>query len=105
MGGQVTRYALIAALCGLLGLGAALWWVSGQRDDARAQAARLQAELDTAQARLDQAAQAAAVHRAFIDRARAEAAKAAATENEFLGKEGGDEPLSDYLRDALDRVR
>lgn len=101
----MTRYALIAALCGLLGLGTALWWVSGQRDAARAEVAHLARELAVAALRIQQAEDAAAVHRAWVDRMQAEAASAAATENEFLQKEGADAPLSDYLRDVLDRVR
>lgn len=101
----MTRTALIAALCAVLGLGAALWWVSGQRDAAQATAARLQLDLDAAQHRLDQAAQAAAVHRAYIDRMQAQAAQAAEDEATALTMEGADAPLPDYLRAIIDRLR
>lgn len=101
----MTRHALIATLLACLCLGTALWWVSAQRDAAEATAARLQAELDTAQHRLDQAAQAAAVHRAYIDRMQAAAAQAARDEADALTMEGADAPLPDYLRAILDRLR
>lgn len=101
----MTRIALIAALCAMLGLVVGLWWVVGQRDAQRAEVARLAGELATAQAIAEQARQAAAVHKAWLDRATVEKAAAVAREAEFTGKEGGDAPLSDYLRDALDRVR
>lgn len=99
------RHALIAALVACLGLGASLWWVAGQRDAATTLAAQLQADLDTAQHRLDQAAQAAAVHRAYIDRMQAAAAQAAQDENDALTMEGAHAPLPDYLRTILDRMQ
>jgi len=102
---MLTRYALIGVLLAMLGLGSAMWWVMGQRDAAEAHAARLQAELDTAQHRLAQAAEAAAVHRAYIDRAQQAAQAAADAETEALTTEGANAPLPDYLRAILDRMR
>lgn len=101
----MTRYAFIAALLGCLGLGAALWLVVGQRDTALALTAELRGALDIAQHRIDQAAQAAAVHRAYIDRMQAAAAKAAQDETDALTMEGADAPLPDYLRTVLDRLQ
>ncbi|QCO56933.1 hypothetical protein EOK75_14120 (plasmid) [Pseudorhodobacter turbinis] len=101
----MTRYALIATLMGCLGLGASLFWVSGQRDSAQSVADVLRAELTTAEQRLNHAAQAAAVHRAYIDRIQVAAAKAAEDEAAVMTMEGADAPLPDYLRDILDRLR
>lgn len=102
---MIRTYALGAALLACLGLGAGLWWVSGQRDAAQATASRLQDDLDAAQYRIDQAAEAAAVHRAYIERMAEQAAKAAQNETEALTMEGADAPLPAYLRTILDRVR
>jgi hypothetical protein len=71
----------------------------------RAEVARLVGELDAAKAIADQARQAVAVHKIYLAKAETARAEAEARETEFTGKEGGDAPLSDYLRDALDRVR
>lgn len=101
----MTRYALIAALLGGLGLTAALWFVAGQRDSARAEAARLARELATARQVMAQQAQSVAVHRAWLKRAEEVAAAAAAAEADILQMEGADAPLSDYLRGVFDRVR
>ncbi|WP_050525499.1 hypothetical protein [Pseudorhodobacter aquimaris] len=101
----MTRYALIATLTGCLGLGAALFWVSGQRDVAQSEAKSLRMQLITAEQRLNHAAQAAAVHRAYIERMQVAAAQAAEDETAALTMEGADAPLPDYLRDILDRVR
>lgn len=99
------RYALIAALVACLGLGGGLWWVTGQRDAAQALAGQLKADLATAQRLIDQAAQAAAVHRAYIARMQAQADRAAQDETNALEMDGADAPLPDYLRNIIDGLR
>lgn len=99
------RYIAIAGLVGCIALGGSLAWVKGQRDDALASVVHLRAELATAKMQRDQARDAAAVHKAWLDRAAAADAAASDRESEFQNRDGGDEVLSDFLRDALDRVR
>jgi predicted negative regulator of RcsB-dependent stress response len=99
------RHALIAASVACLGLGGWAWWATGQRDAAMATAAALQAELDVAQHRIEQAMQAAAVHRAYVDRLQGQLAQAAQDEEDAFRMEGADAPLPDYLRSVLDRLR
>lgn len=102
---MITRYALIAALVAVLGGGVSLWWVVGQRNEARATAAQYKLELDTAATRLKQAQAAAAVHNAYAAQLRLDLAKAKQAEQEALEAVGHDEDLPDYLRRIIDGLR
>lgn len=98
-------YALGAVAAVIAALAGALWFVSGQRDRARADAAHWRSEAMTAAARISQATEAAAVHRAYLDKARADAERWGAIEGDLNSGEGGDAPVSDYLRHAVERLR
>jgi multidrug efflux pump subunit AcrA (membrane-fusion protein) len=98
----MTRYALIGALVALLGAVGALWWVMGQRDSARADAARLQMDLSTARQQIELAAQTAGIHRAHISRMAKEQGRLTLLLTDLETMEGRDAPVSDYL-DAAGR--
>lgn len=102
---MLTRYALIAALVALVTAMSGLGLVLGQLNAQQARITGLHADLDIAQHRLSQAAEAAAVHRAYIDRAQQAAQAATQAENEALMEEDSNAPLPDYLRAILDRMR
>lgn len=74
------------------------------RVSAVADADHLRTELSASKAALAQAAEAAAVHRAYLAKAQDEARKWADIENEFRDMEGRDAPLSPLLRAAAERL-
>lgn len=100
---MITRYALIAALAAVLGLGAALWWQSGTVDRLRDDKARLERSVVALE-------QSRAQARAAAERARAEAARQAAAAAEYeqvkdaFRKGDFDAPLPDDFRALLDRI-
>jgi hypothetical protein len=89
-----TLCLLVATLT--LGLGA-------QAQRTRAIAA--EAALAGAQAQLDQVAEAAAVHRGHLARMERERAAYEAALSDINSLEGGDAPLSDFLRSVDGRLR
>ena len=91
--------ALVLALC--LGWGL---WQRGQAIEARAEAGAARADLAAATLVIDQAREAARVHRAHLARAEAEAARWRVLVNEIELMEGGDADLSDYLRGVAGRL-
>jgi putative copper export protein len=91
-------YAAVSLLVGVLALGL---WAQAQRT--RAVAA--EAALAGARAQLAQVQEAAAVHRAHLARMERERAAQAVLADEFDQLEGGDAPLSDYLRAVDGRLR
>jgi hypothetical protein len=98
------RYLIPATLTALLGLASALWWMTGQRDAALDDAARLKTELATATLFIENARAAAIVHRAHIDRLAREAAETTALLNDLETLEGQDAPLSPLLDATADRL-
>jgi len=90
---------------GVLALVGALWFVTGQRDAARADAAEWKGKHAVAMARIAQVQEAGRVHRGHLERVEAEAARWRAVAEELQSLEGVDAPLSPYLRSILDRVR
>jgi hypothetical protein len=92
------RATIIAALAAAL-LG--LWWFA---DRQHTRALQAEAALAGAQARLAQVAEASAVHRAHLDRMARQQAAYDALATEFDHMEGGDAPLSDYLRSVDGRL-
>ncbi|WP_370211550.1 hypothetical protein [Roseovarius sp.] len=100
---MITRYALIAALAAVLGLGAALWWQSGTVDRLRDDKARLTRSVTALE-------QSRAQARAAADVARAEAARQAAAAAEYeqvkvaFRKGDFDAPLPDDFRALLGRI-
>lgn len=102
---MIRAYIATAALVAALALAGALWYVTGQRDTAQAEAARLSADLAVTRATIAQQAEAAAVHRIHLRQAQQAAAQAQADEAAAMTGEGANAPLDDYLRAILDRVR
>lgn len=94
------------AIIGLAFLAVIAWaqFERAGRIAARAEAAEVRADLNIAKATIAQAEEAARVHRAYLDRAEEDARKWDAIENEFQNMEGGDAPLSPYLRAASERL-
>lgn len=95
---MIRTYATLGLLLALLATG---WWGQVQRG----RAVQAEAALQGAQAQLAQVAEANAVHRAAIARMERDKAKQAALAAEFDTMEGGDAPLSDYLRTVDGRLR
>lgn len=100
----MTRYALIAALCALLGLG-------GYAGFLKWRSARLSAALTVAQQtivvrnrQLEQSQEAGRVLDAHLGRMRDERAGLDVEINHLRQQEGYDAPLSDFMRDAFDRM-
>lgn len=102
---MTARAALALALVALLATatGAALWF-RGQAIQAHATSARLARDLAEARAITAQAAEAAAVHRAHLDRMQREADARAALTRDLSEMEGRDAPLSDHLRAVAGRL-
>ncbi len=99
------RAALALALVVLLAAAAgAVLWLRGQVIEARAAAAVLTRDLAEARAISAQAAEAAAVHRAHLDRMQREAEARAALIRDLSELEGRDAPLSDHLRAVAGRL-
>ena len=94
------------AAIGLLVLALVAWALFERQGkvSAIAEADHLRTELLASKAALAQAAEAAAVHRAYLSKAQEEARKWAAIENEFRDMEGRDAPLSPLLRAASERL-
>lgn len=104
------RLAVISPLqiAGVAACSLALAWGLWHRSEAlqaRADLTAARVQLATAEARLSQAAEAVAVHRAHLARVEAMASEAAARDADILNMEGAHAPASDYLRRAVDRVR
>lgn len=95
---MIRTYATLCLLLATLTLG--LW---AQHQRTRAIAA--EAALVGARAQLAQVQEAAAVHRGHIARMERERAAQAVLADEFDQLEGGDAPLSDYLRAVDGRLR
>jgi biopolymer transport protein ExbB/TolQ len=95
---MIRLYAIAALSAAVVAAG---WWGQAQRDRARA----AEAALAGATARLQQVAEANAVHRAHLDRQARERAAYEALADEFDRMEGGDAPLSDYLRAVDERLQ
>lgn len=90
------RIALGGCLALSLGLGFALW-----RVDALSKAnATLEASVAAHEAARDQLEEAISVYRAHLDRMRAERAAQIERLNQIEALEGGDAPLSDFMRDG-----
>jgi len=100
----VSRYGLAAALAVVLALCAALWWLSARNDALTAQVASLRVSVASAQHALEQAETAAAVHRAYLARAEADAERWRAIQNDLQSMEGRDAPLSPLLRATAERL-
>ena len=101
----MTRYALIAVLCALLGLGSLAWWQSGLIAAQQAENGRLRGAVAALTEQADQAALAREVEAA---RARAFAERAASLSAEIEAiLTGGipDAPLDPDLAARLDRLR
>jgi hypothetical protein len=96
------RIAAIAIA--FLGLLSWALWLRGAAIDARAEAAAVTRELNTARADLAMAAEANRVHRAHIKRLEAQEAEWDALSRELQSMEGRDAPLSDHLRAAAGRL-
>jgi Tfp pilus assembly protein PilN len=98
----MNRWAIIAvafAVVAAWGFWQRSGWVS-----AKAEADRLSTELSTTKAALAQVEEAARVHRAHLARRERLDQAAADTRNDLATMEGGDAPLSPYLRAASDRL-
>ncbi len=93
--------ALVAVLAGVV-------WTIGaafqDRTRLRAELAATQADLATAQAILEQAAETARIHRAHLDRAADEARQWSALTNDLQNMEGRDAPLSPLLAATAGRL-
>ncbi|MEQ3677343.1 hypothetical protein [Pseudophaeobacter sp.] len=93
--------ALVGVLAGLV------WFVGDAFNDRtrlRGELAATQADLATAQASLQQAAETARIHRAHLDRAADEARQWSALSNELQNMEGRDAPLSPLLAATAGRL-
>lgn len=90
------RIALGACLALSLALGAAVWRVSAL---SKANAA-LEASVAAHEAARDQLEEAIAVHRAHLERLTAERQAQVERVNQIEALEGGDAPLSDFMRDG-----
>jgi hypothetical protein len=101
----VIRLYLAAGVAGLIAC-LAIWglWQRGGKIEALADAAYLRGELRTATLALEQAREAARVHRAYLDRLEGENARWTALEADLNAMEGRDAPLSPYLRAASERL-
>lgn len=102
---MTARTIIALALVALLAVtaGAALW-LRGQLIQAHATSAMLARDLAEARAIAAQQAEAAAVHRAHLDRMQREADQWAALGRELQEMEGRDAPLSDHLRAVAGRL-
>ncbi|WP_276946649.1 hypothetical protein [Haematobacter massiliensis] len=94
--------AVLAAVCGI---GGALWHQGGRAVRAEAAAARLSVELAATRAELQRQAEAARVHRAWLDRAEAAARRYEAALDDLQKLEGRDAPLDPVLRATVERLR
>lgn len=94
--------ALLLALAVSL---AATAWLSVSAGRAKQEAAQWRSQALAAQAAIGQAKEAAAVHRAHLDRERKRMDELQTALDALDEIEGGDAPVSDYLRTVLDRVR
>ncbi|MFC4217183.1 hypothetical protein ACFP4H_11845 [Pseudophaeobacter arcticus] len=93
--------ALVSVLAGVV------WTVADafqDRTHLRAELAATQADLATAQASLQQAAETARIHRAHLDRAADEARAWVALSNDLQQMEGRDAPLSPLLAATAGRL-
>lgn len=93
-------WAIIAALLLALGAGVQTYRLQGAHADLAAQAR----ELADKEAIIADNAQAAAVHRAWIDRLDGMQTDQAALQRDLQLMEGRDAPLSDHLRAAAGRL-
>lgn len=84
---------------------AALWWLWEDRADKAAEIARLGRELSVQAEVLAQKAESVRVLNAHLDRMEAQNAETQTILEEISGIEGGDAPLSLYLRTVLGRMR
>lgn len=100
----MSRYAFAAALAAVLALCAALWWLSARNNALTSQVASLRVSVVSAQHALKQAETAAAVHRAYLARAEADAERWRAVQNDLQSMEGRDAPLSPLLRTTAERL-
>jgi hypothetical protein len=100
----MSRWGLIIVLGLSLALGVAAWRWQVKSEGLAAELLAAQAALATANLQLDQLAEAAAVHRAYITQMEDEARRWTALENDLLTMEGADAPLSDYLRGAAGKL-
>ncbi len=100
----MSRYLTIGALClVILSNGAAgflLWWNGQLREDLGA----AERALAVTKRQLEDAADAARVLDAHLNRMEDERRDLNATLRDLRSKEGYDAPLSDFLRDAYDRL-
>ena len=92
----------IYAIGGLLAMCLGLMWHSNNLRD---RAKEAEASLASANARLEQAAKADAVHRQHIAVMERQQAAYESLVEEFDHMEGGDAPLSDYLRAVDGKLR
>lgn len=99
---RTTLYAICA-----LAIGGALWWVLSvvhERDALQADLRSARIELATARAALEQAAEAARVHRAYLEKAEEERGRWEALALDLQNMEGRDAPLSDLLGATAERL-
>ncbi len=100
----MSRYLTIGALClVILSNGVAgflLWWNGQLREDLRA----AERALAVTKRQLEDAADAARVLDAHLNRMEDERRDLNASLRDLRSKEGYDAPLSDFLRDAYDRM-
>ncbi len=98
---------LLPTALALLALGAALWWllaVVQERAALRLELREARLEVLSARAALEQAEEAARVHRAYLSRLEAERLRWTEIERELQSMEGRDAPLSPLLQSAADRL-
>jgi predicted nucleic acid-binding Zn-ribbon protein len=97
---RLLPYAGAAVLAAL-----AAWWVMDLRlDRVQAEADRLALQVQSRDAVIDQHRAAAAVHRAHLARAMAEAARADDLQRDLQTMEGRNAPVSDHMRRAGERL-
>ena len=95
---MIRAYAMGSLLVAVLTLG---WWAQAQRDGRLA----AEAALEGAEAQLAQVAEAARVMRAHVARMAQQQAAYDAALADINSMEGGDAPLSDFLRSVDGRLR
>ena len=100
----VIRYALAAALLASLALSGVLVWVMQRNAALSVENHDLRVSLVSARQALSQAAEAAAVHRVYLDQQEAEARRWQQLANVLQSMEGRDAPLSVLLSATAERL-
>ncbi|NIZ63276.1 hypothetical protein DL239_20115 [Sedimentitalea sp. CY04] len=100
----MTRYALIAALCGLLGLGGWTSYLLWRNSNLNTKLDAARQTIAVRDQQLEQSQEAGRVLDAHLHRMRDERENLNAEFNRLRQTEGYHDPLSDFMRDAFDRM-